>query len=79
MADINKRLNDRYKFLTGGDRTLQARQQTLRALVDWSYDLLEETEQVLLARLSLFAGGFGLEAVETICGSDPLRPKTCST
>ena len=72
VADINKRLNDRYKFLTGGDRTLQARQQTLRALVDWSYDLLEETEQVLLARLSLFAGGFGLEAVETICGSEPL-------
>ena len=73
VADINKRLNDRYKILTGGDRTLQARQQTLRALVDWSYDLLEETEQVLLARLSLFAGGFGLAAVETICGSRPAR------
>jgi len=42
VADINKRLNDRYKILTGGDRTLQARQQTLRALVDWSYDLLGE-------------------------------------
>ena len=51
VADINKRLNDRYKILTGGDRTLQARQQTLRALVDWSYDLLEDNEQVLLARL----------------------------
>ena len=74
VADINKRLNDRYKILTGGDRTLQARQQTLRALVDWSYDLLEEDEQILLARLSVFAGGFGLEAVETICGSEPLDP-----
>ncbi|HEX8739673.1 MAG TPA: tetratricopeptide repeat protein, partial [Casimicrobiaceae bacterium] len=73
VADINKRLNDRYKLLTGGDRTLQARQQTLRALVDWSYDLLEENEQVLLARLSVFAGGFGLEAAETICGADPLE------
>ncbi len=72
LADINKRLSDRYKILTGGDRTLQARQQTLRALVDWSYDLLEEGEQVLLARLSVFAGGFGLAAVETVCGVDPL-------
>jgi predicted ATPase/class 3 adenylate cyclase len=74
VADINKRLNDRYKILTGGDRTLQARQQTLRALVDWSYDLLEDNEQILLARLSVFAGGCGLEAVETICGSEPLDP-----
>jgi predicted ATPase/class 3 adenylate cyclase len=72
VADINKRLTDRFKILIGGDRTLQARQQTLRALVDWSYDLLEEGEQVLLARLSVFAGGFGLAAVETVCGVDPL-------
>jgi predicted ATPase/class 3 adenylate cyclase len=72
VADINKRLTDRYKILIGGDRTLQARQQTLRALVDWSYDLLEEGEQVLLARLSVFAGGFGHAAVETVCGVDPL-------
>ena len=72
VADINTRLKDRYKLLTGGDRTLQARQQTLRALVDWSYDLLEESEQVLLSRLSVFAGGFGLEAVEATCGAEPL-------
>ncbi len=72
VADINKRLNDRYKILTGGDRTLQARQQTLRALVDWSYDLLNEQEQTLLARLSVFAGSFSLEAAEAICGADPL-------
>ena len=75
VADINKRLNDRYKILTGGDRTLQARQQTLRALVDWSYDLLNEQEQILLARLSVFAGGFSLEAAEAICGADPLMPE----
>ena len=68
VAEINTRLKDRYKLLTGGDRTLQARQQTLRALVDWSYDLLEDTEQMLLARLSVFAGGFDLAAVEAICG-----------
>jgi len=72
VADINKRLNDRYKILTGGDRTLQARQQTLRALIDWSFDLLEENEQVLLARLAVLVGGFDLTAVETICGTDPL-------
>jgi predicted ATPase/class 3 adenylate cyclase len=72
VADINKRLNDRYKILTGGDRTLQARQQTLRALVDWSYDLLEEHEQIMLARISVFAGGFGIDAAEAICGADPL-------
>ncbi|MET0442213.1 MAG: adenylate/guanylate cyclase domain-containing protein [Casimicrobiaceae bacterium] len=72
VADINKRLNDRYKILTGGDRTLQARQQTLRALIDWSYDLLEDNEQILLARLSVFAGGFELPAIEAICGTDPL-------
>jgi predicted ATPase/class 3 adenylate cyclase len=75
VADINKRLNDRYKILTGGDRTLQARQQTLRALVDWSYDLLEENEQVLLARLSVFAGGFDVNAIEAICGAEPLLPE----
>ncbi|MDE2358415.1 MAG: adenylate/guanylate cyclase domain-containing protein [Betaproteobacteria bacterium] len=74
VADINKRLNDRYKILTGGDRTLQARQQTLRALVDWSYDLLNEQEQVLLGRLSVFAGSFSLEAAEAVCGADPLDP-----
>ena len=75
IADINKRLNDRYKILTGGDRTLQARQQTLRALVDWSFDLLEDSEQVLLARLSVFAGTLDLPAAETICGVDPLTPE----
>ena len=52
LAEINKRLQDRYKLLVSGDRTLQARQQTLRALVDWSYDLLQDNEQVLLARIA---------------------------
>ena len=52
VADINKRLNDRYKLLTGGSRVLQQRQQTLRALVDWSYDMLSEAEQLLFQRLA---------------------------
>ena len=75
IQDINKRLNDRFKLLTGGGRVLLERQQTLRALVAWSYDLLSETEQRLLERLSVFVGGFDLEAAETVCGADPLAPE----
>jgi len=72
LADINVRLKDRFKLLTGGARVLQERQQTLRALVDWSYDLLSPQEQTLLARLAVFVGGFDLEAAEQICGAEPL-------
>jgi predicted ATPase len=75
VADINTRLKDRYKVLTGGSRVLQERQQTLRALVDWSYDLLDEAEQAVLARLGVFAGGFDLAAAEQVCGLDPLLPE----
>ena len=75
LGEINARLQDRYKLLTGGGRTLLARQQTLRALVDWSYDLLSEHEQVLLQRLSSFAGGCDLRAVEEVCGAEPLAPE----
>ena len=75
VADINVRLKDRYRLLTGGGRVLLERQQTLRALVDWSHDLLQEREQVLLSRLAVFAGGFELEAAEGICGADPLTPE----
>lgn len=72
VVDINTRLKDRYKILTGGSRVLQERQQTLRALVDWSYDLLHENDKLLLNRLAVFVGGFVLEAAEEICGSEPL-------
>jgi predicted ATPase/class 3 adenylate cyclase len=72
VADINLRLNDRYRLLTGGSRVLQERQQTLRALVDWSYDILDEREQRLLQRLSVFRGGFDLESAEQVCGTDPI-------
>lgn len=74
LPDINRRLNDRYKILTGGSRVLQERQQTLRALVDWSYDSLPELEQTLFQRLAPFKGGFSLEAIEAVCGSEPLDP-----
>ena len=72
VAEINARLKDRYKLLTGGARVLQERQQTLRALVDWSYDLLTPAEQTLFGRLGVFVGGFDLAAVEQVCGTDPL-------
>ena len=62
-----QRLGDRLKLLRGGARDLPARQQTLRGTTDWSYDLLEEDEKTLFGRLSVFAGGRTLEAIEEIC------------
>ncbi|MFO1313158.1 MAG: adenylate/guanylate cyclase domain-containing protein [Burkholderiales bacterium] len=63
---IAERLVDRFKLLSTGDRTALPRQQTLRALIDWSYDLLSPEEQALFRRLSVFAGGFTLEAAEAV-------------
>ncbi|HYF63962.1 MAG TPA: tetratricopeptide repeat protein, partial [Herpetosiphonaceae bacterium] len=69
------RLERRLPFLTLGARDLPGRQQTLRAAIDWSYDLLEPAEQALFARLAVFAGGFSLKAIEAICALDgqPIR------
>jgi predicted ATPase/DNA-binding CsgD family transcriptional regulator len=67
-------LVSRLKTLTGGARDLPLRQQTLRAAIDWSYELLDEDEQRLIKRLSVFQGGRTLDAVETICGSDLSLP-----
>lgn len=63
---IARRLDDRFKLLTGGSRTALPRQQTLRALIDWSYDILSPDECRLLKRLSVFAGGWMFEAAETM-------------
>ena len=65
-----RRLGERMKLLTGGARDLPARQQTLRAAIDWSYGLLTPDEQRLFARLAVFSGGCSLEAVESICGPE---------
>jgi predicted ATPase/class 3 adenylate cyclase len=65
--EIAARLGDRFKLLTGGSRTALPRQQTLRALIDWSYDLLSDEEQTLLRQLSVFAGGWTFEAAEAVC------------
>ena len=69
LAELHDRLDQRFRLLTGGSRTALERQQTLRATVGWSYSLLTGAERVLLARLSVFAGGFDLAAAETVCGS----------
>ncbi|UQX00927.1 BTAD domain-containing putative transcriptional regulator [Streptomyces sp. RerS4] len=67
---IADRLDDRFRLLTGGARTLLPRQQTLRAVVDWSWDLLDTPERTVLRRLSVFAGGCDLPAAEAVC-ADP--------
>ncbi|MEO5704859.1 MAG: adenylate/guanylate cyclase domain-containing protein, partial [Candidatus Limnocylindrales bacterium] len=72
--EIGRRLDDRFRLLTGGSRTALPRQQTLRALIDWSYDLLSEAEQTLFRRLAVFAGGWTLEAAEAVGGAAPLEP-----
>lgn len=64
---ISSRLDDRFKLLTGGSRTALERHQTLRALIDWSYDLLSNEEQRLLRYLSVFASGWTFEAAEAVC------------
>ncbi len=66
VEQIAARVNDRFRLLTTGDRTAQPRQQTLRAMIDWSYDLLTEKERILFRRLAVFAGGWTLEAAEVV-------------
>ncbi|MFE9483994.1 ATP-binding protein [Streptomyces spororaveus] len=67
---IADRLDDRFRLLTSGARTVLPRQQTLRAVVDWSWELLDEAERTVLRRLSVFAGGCDLAAAEAVC-ADP--------
>jgi predicted ATPase/class 3 adenylate cyclase len=64
---IAARLDDRFRLLTAGSRTALPRQQTLRSLIDWSYDLLSAMERLLFCRLSVFVGSWSLEAVEAVC------------
>ncbi|MGW0991111.1 BTAD domain-containing putative transcriptional regulator [Streptomyces sp. NPDC002486] len=70
---IADRLDDRFRLLTSGNRTVLPRQQTLRAVVDWSWDLLDEDERDVLRRLSVFAGGCDLPAAEAVCGPAALE------
>jgi predicted ATPase/class 3 adenylate cyclase len=66
VDQISRRLDDRFRLLTGGARTALPRQQTLRATIDWSYDLLSEYERALFRRLAVFSGGWTLEAAEQV-------------
>jgi predicted ATPase len=70
LADILGRLDERLRILTRGRRTMLERHQTLRAALDWSYELLEPAEQLSLARMSVFAGGFTLDAAEAVVADD---------
>jgi len=70
LDQIAKRLDDRFRLLTGGSRTALERHQTLRAAIDWSYNLLPPMEQVLFRRLSIFVDGWTLEAAESVCSDE---------
>jgi non-specific serine/threonine protein kinase len=72
VDQIAERLHDRFRLLTGGRRTALPRQQTLQALIDWSWKLLDEKERLLLKRLSVFSGGWTLEAAQTVTADDQL-------
>lgn len=72
VDQISARLDDRFRLLTGGARTALPRQQTLRAMIDWSYDLLSENERLLLRRLAVFAGGWTLELTEQVCSDEKI-------
>ncbi len=71
VENIAARLNDRFHLLTRGDRNALPRQQTLRAMIDWSHDLFSDAERVLYRRLSVFAGGWTLEAAEAVGAGNP--------
>ncbi|HEY1867483.1 MAG TPA: helix-turn-helix domain-containing protein, partial [Candidatus Cybelea sp.] len=72
VQELVGKLGDRFKILKGGERTALPRQQTMRAAIDWSYNLLSRSEQRLLERLSVFAGGCTTEAAIAVCASDEL-------
>lgn len=74
VEQISQRLDDRFRLLTGGSRTALPRHQTLRALIEWSYELLLEPERTLLRRLAIFVGDWTLEAAEAVCADDTARP-----
>ena len=72
LTTLESRLSHRFELLSGGDRAAPSRQQTMHALIAWSYDLLSQCEQRLLQRLSVFTGGWSLETAESVCGDEEL-------
>ncbi|HLZ28744.1 MAG TPA: helix-turn-helix domain-containing protein [Chloroflexota bacterium] len=71
-AQIADRLSDRFHLLAGGNRSSPTRHQSLQAAIDWSFDLLSESERLLLERLAVFAGGWTLEAAEAVCALESI-------
>jgi len=71
--ELSQRLHQRFALLTGGSRTALPRQRTLRSMIDWSYDLLTHVEQAMLRRVSVFAGGWTLEAAEHVCSDEEIE------
>lgn len=74
LSSLAQRLDERFKILTGTSRAALPRQKTLRALIDWSYDLLSSQEQALFKRLSIFSGSFSLDSVTAVCATDDIEP-----
>ncbi|WP_433264602.1 BTAD domain-containing putative transcriptional regulator [Actinosynnema sp. CS-041913] len=70
LDQLAHRLDDRFRLLTGGSRTALPRHRTLRAVIDWSWELLTDAERTVLRRLSVFSGGASLEAAERVCAGD---------
>jgi predicted ATPase/DNA-binding SARP family transcriptional activator len=73
LDQLASRLDDRFRLLTGGSRTALPRHRTLRAVVDWSWELLTDAERMVLRRLSVFSGGASLEAAERVCADDAVE------
>ena len=81
LDQLAHRLDDRFRLLTGGSRTALPRHRTLRAVVDWSWELLTDAERMVLRRLAVFSGGASLDAAERVCaamGSSRSRCSSCS-
>jgi predicted ATPase/class 3 adenylate cyclase len=72
VEELNQRLDRRFQVLTRGSRTALPRQQTLRALIDWSYELLDASERTMFSRLAVFVGGWLLEAAEQVCAGEDI-------
>ncbi|MGD0603530.1 MAG: hypothetical protein ABSA53_08010 [Streptosporangiaceae bacterium] len=75
LDQLAHRLDDRFRLLTGGSRTAWPRHKTLRAVIDWSWELLTDAERMVLRRLSVFSGGASLEAAERVCAGDGVEPE----
>ncbi|NMO53872.1 AfsR/SARP family transcriptional regulator [Actinoplanes sp. TBRC 11911] len=75
LEQLADRLDDRFRLLTSGSRTVLPRHRTLRAVVDWSWELLTDAERAVLRRLAVFAGGVSLEAAERVCAGDTVHPE----